>query len=628
MAVSLDADNDAYALALSLGAAATYKDNGNVAAHGNFAINRGHNDTVAVIGEDKDGHQWEQSPSQNSGNWAAKDKITNASSVSVKAADKTSKTTIAGSGELAIKDTTVALGVGVALTESDKGTDAGDGKETVRAEINNADITTVKVDSKAPVVSATATDTSKATTVAVGVGLVKSAKFAAQGIGADARINKSITAGLKDTVIDANGGSKEALVSAAADTSSTLKTGAAAMQLSGPDSFLAGVVAVGVNRIKDDTTAGVTYTDKQNATSMNVGNLDINAASKGDILSVAMGASVAAKGTAAVGGTGSHNYIENNATAKIENADINSTGNVGVVARSDEAISNYAGVLDVAAGGEGIAAAVGVTGSYNKLTGKTSALIDNSKVVAAGSDSNKIKTASALKANTDDDKYLIDGAVSRNTWSSGSFEEDGGEEKQYGVSRLQKGREERQETGVVVDASATHSIASGMANGGVSVGMGDSGIGGSLAGVVNLNYVSGETTAKVLDSQINENTEDKRSDVNVRAADYTNVAEFSGAASVGVGQTAGIAAGFTGTTNEIDRVTAAGVSTSSATWNSTEKRYETSDTSKEKNTIYAKNFNVTADAKQAMSAFNVTGAVAGSTAAAFETGDNVNTNRM
>ena len=83
--VSLDADNDAYALALSVGAAANYKDSGIVAAHGNFGVNRGHNDTVAVIGEDKDGKKA-----------ANKDKITNASSVTAKATDKTSKTAIAG----------------------------------------------------------------------------------------------------------------------------------------------------------------------------------------------------------------------------------------------------------------------------------------------------------------------------------------------------------------------------------------------------------------------------------------------------------------------------------------------------------------------------------------------------
>ena len=599
--VSLDASNDAYALALSLGAAATYKDDGNVSAHGNFGINRGHNDTIAVIGEDKDGKKG-----------SSKDKITNASSVTVKATDKTTKTTVAGAAELAIKDTTVALGVGVALTESDKGSEAGDGRETVRAEINNTDITTVKKDGKSPVISAITSDTSKATTTAVGAGLVKSAKFAAQGIGADANIFKNNTAGLKDTSVDKDGGSKAALVTVKADTSSTLKTGAAALQLAGPDTFLAGVVATGVNRIKDTTTAGVTYTDKQNATAMNLGNLDINSTAKGEITSVAMGASVAVKGTAVAGGSGSHNYIENNAAAKIEKANINSAGNVGVVALSDEAISNYAGMLDVAAGSQGVSAALGVSGSSNKLSGSTEAVIKDSTVVAAGSteEDKTIKTKSKLKANTGSDAYLIDGAVTKNTWSGG---------------KLQEGREEEKKTGVVVDASATHGISSVLANAGVAVGAGDSGIGASLAGLLNINNIGGKTTAKILDSKVN--TKVTRSDVTVRAADYTNEAEFSGAAAVAFGDKGAGAAGLTFNFNTVDRETSAGVSTSKAVWDAARKQY-TAPEDRSLNTVFAKNFAVTADAKQAMSAFNVAGAVAGSSFAAIETGDNGSSSKM
>ena len=119
------------------------------------------------------------------------------------------------------------------------------------------------------VISATTTDESQATTVAVGIGITKKSTIGAQGIGADANIFKNNTAGLKDTAIDKNDTEKGALVTVKAETTSTLKTGAAAMQLSGNESFLTGVVAVGVNRIKDTTTAGVTYTDKQNSTSMN-----------------------------------------------------------------------------------------------------------------------------------------------------------------------------------------------------------------------------------------------------------------------------------------------------------------------------------------------------------------------
>ena len=600
-AVSLNADNNASALAIGVGVDANYKENGTAAAYGNFVANRGHNDTIAVIGEDKGG---------NKASGADRDRIDNAASVEVRATDDTQRTTVAGSAQLALQRAKAALGAGVALTGSDAGTESGDGRETLRAEIINTDITTVKKNGTDAAVTVSSADKSKATTAIVGVGITTKSTVAAQGLGADAKIYKNNTAGLNDTTIDATGGCKTALVSVKADTSSAVKTGAAALQLSGPDSFLAGVVAVGVNRIKDNTEAGVSYTTKPNAESLNAGNLDISAVSNGEITSVAMGASVAVKGTAAVGGSGSHNFIENSAAAKIENANIYSAGNVGVVARSDEAITNYAGVIDVAvAGGQGVSAALGVTGSNNKISGNTEAQIRNSKVVAKGSDSNKIKTNSKLKT---DDTYLINGAVTFNTWSAG---------------KLQKGREEEEKTGVVVDASATHAIASVLANGGVAVGSGDSGAGASLAGVINLNDVGGSTTAKVVDSQLNEEASDKRSSVNVHAADYTNVAEFSGAAAVGIGEKAGIAAGFTGTTNEISRATEALVSTASAAWDKNTNQYKAGTTDKT-NRIFAKDFAVTADAKQAMSAFNVTGAIAGSSGVAFETGDNVNTNRM
>lgn len=602
--IDLDAQNDAYALALSVGAAASYKDSSTVAAHGNFAVNRGHNDTIAIMGEDKDGKTAEAA--------ADRDSLNNVAILKVNARDKTTKTTIAGDADISLKGSTVALGVGVALTESDEGTEEGNGKETVRAEIRNTDIKTPSDGfSKSSSVNVTAADTSTATTVAAGVGITKKSAAGAQLVLADAEINKDVSALLKDTTVNKNenvGSSVLPFVTVQADSDSTIKTGAAALQLSGQQSFLAGVAAVGINRLKDTTSAGVIYSEKQTDRSMNVGNLDIRAASAAGITSAAAGASGTWKGTAALGGSGSYNYIENNAVAKIENGDIYSKGSIGVIAQSDDAVSNYAGVLEVDVGGQGIAAAIGVAGSNNTISGKTEALIQNSNVVAENSNSAKIKTNSKLKT---DGGYLIDGAVTSNTWKS---------------SKLQTGREEEEKEGVVVDASASHSIASVLANGGVAVAMGDGGIAGSVAGVVNLNHVSGSTTARVLDSQIN--NKDKRSGVTVHAADFTNVAEFSGAASVGITQTGTGAAGFTGSTNKVDRVTAAAVSSQDTKWNSQKKQYETNGNSKTKNTVFADTFAVTADTKQAMSTFNVAGAVAGTTEFALETGDNVSTSKM
>ncbi len=605
-AVSLDAQNDAYGLALSLGAAASYKEEGTVVAHGNFAMNRGVSNTVAVIGEDKDGKKAEA---------ADRDVIINASSVDVKAVDKISRTSISGSGELGANDPKVALGIGLAVTDIGLTSENDKKNERLRAEINNTDITTVKKDNKAPAISAAADNRAKATTTVVGVGITKQSALGAQIILADTEINKVTSAGLTDTTIDKAGsaGSGAANVAVTANAASEVGAGAAALQLNGPDSFLTGILAVGRNRVRDTTKADVSYAKKPDAVSLNAGNLSIGASSSSSIMSVAAGASVTAKGIAAIGGSGSYNAVENNVSALLHNANVKSKGNVGVVALSDDAITNYAGIANVAVGGTGASAAIGVTVSNNTVSGKTEALISNSTVVAEGSndDDKVIRTKSKLKQNTKNDAYLIDGAVTTNTWKS---------------SKLQTGRMEEKKTGVVVDSSATHSIASVMANGGVAVATAGSVMAGALAGIVNLNYISGATTAKVLDSRIN--TESVRSDVHVHAADYSNVAELSGTAAFGFSEKATGTAGFTGTTNSVDRVTAAGISTSSTKWNEESKQYEIRDTDKTKNLVYANNFSVTADAKQAMSGLNVTGALALSSTGSFETGDNWNTNTM
>ena len=118
--MSLNTANDASALAIGVGVDANYKENSTAAAYGNFVANRGHNDTVAVIGEDKDG---------NKASGADRDVIANAASVEVKATDKTQRTTVAGSAQLAVQGAKAALVAGVALTGSDAGTEIGDGRE-------------------------------------------------------------------------------------------------------------------------------------------------------------------------------------------------------------------------------------------------------------------------------------------------------------------------------------------------------------------------------------------------------------------------------------------------------------------------------------------------------------------
>jgi len=591
-AVSLKAENEAYALALSLGAAATYKDEANLAAHGNFGVNRGHNDTVAVIGEDKDGKKASVSDDR--------DVIKNASSVKVEATDSTSKTSIAGDVNAAVKDTRVALGAGVALTDIGKDSENNAKSEKIRAEIYNTDITAAEMKNSAPVVSTIASDTSKATTTAVGIGITKKSVLGAQLVMADAEINKITAAGLTDTNIYKNAAAdtKAAGVTVSADTKSELKTVAGALQLSGSESFLTGVAAVAVNRINDTTKAGVSYKTKPSSVSMNVGNLSVSAASGSSITSVAAGVSGTLKGTAAAGGSGSYNYIENNVSALLQNANVESGGNVGVVAQSDEAISNFAGILDVNLGGKGAAVAIGVSASNNKISGATEALIENSTVTAKGSsDTDKLITT-AGKLNGDD-------------WTG---------------SDLNEKRVKEKKTGVVVDASATHFLSSTIANGGLAV-SGDSSVASvAAAGLVNVNTVSGKTTAKILDSDINSAA--TRSNVTVNAADYTNAKESGGAVAVGVAGQVGVAVGFNGSFNSVDRVTAAGISTGKAVWDKTKKQYVIQSTAKNLNSVFADDLNVKALSRQIMSGVNVAGAIAGSEVVSFQTGDNVNCNTM
>ena len=81
--------------------------------------------------------------------------------------------------------------------------------------------------------------------------------------------------------------------------------------------------------------------------------------------------------------------------------------------------------------------------------------------------------------------------------------------------------------------------------------------------------------------------------------------------------------------NEINRVTAAGISSSETTID--DKGVRNVPKGRDTNVINriaAKNVTVTADAKQALSAFNVAGAIAGSKLFSAETGDNVNNNKL
>ena len=439
-----------------------------------------------------------------------------------------------------------AVGAGVAYTEIGDVSTNPDNGQYVTAEIkNNSTINSVGAGSK---VDVKAKDEAHVINVAVGVG--GAANAAVQGASATTLINKTTSAAMNNTgVYSDETGSKKADVTVEAQNDSEITSSAdvAAAAASG-----AGVGAgIAVNRIIQQTNAAV------NGGTMNVNNLTVNANATPQITNIGVGIGVAGSG-AGVTGSVAVNMIENDVTAHIgSGANIAANNYVGVVATSDEQIANYAGQASVAGSG----AAVGLSVSYNELTGSTTATIDGdtTSVSASNGDALKVKDSVA-------DNSILDDVVDEDAFDS--------------QNTLGDGRVESEYKGVAVSASSTHAIKSFIINGGVA------GTGAAVNGTVNVNQIGGSTKAAITGADIN--TAGTASDVNVIAHDYTNSAGMVGTASI-AGTGAGV--GLGSDTNTVSREVTAEVSGA--------------------NTINAAGFNVEAEAKQGISSLTVSAAGAG-----------------
>ena len=338
-------------------------------------------------------------------------------------------------------------------------------------------------------------------------------------------------------------------------------------------SWFDGAFAISVNKFNQSSEANFKNDTRPESVS-NVGNVNIYSNSEGDILSVAAGSS-GGKGAIGAAGSTALNYINNSAKSLVENANVKASKNFGVVAQSDDKIANYAGSLDVNSDGYG---AIGVSVSQNEITGNTYANIKGSKLDVAGSDSNLIAISNPK------DK-LIDGYVTKNTWTSGG---------------LMGGRKTENKSGLVVNSSATHSISSDLATIGIRATNDSPGVG--VSGTVNINKISGATNATVEKTDV-----DGNADTFVNAADYTNNGSFVGNASA----SGTVAIGMLWNENNVDRKTNALV---------------------DGGTLNVKNLDVKADAQQGISNLNIAVGV-GFTASksqvfAAASGDNVVRNQM
>lgn len=470
--------------------------------------------------------------------------INNAKKVTASAVDDTDILSVIGGINISGK---VAAGAGVAYTEIGDVSTNPDNGQYVTAEIKNSTINSDDADST---VEVKAKDEARVINVAIGVG--GAGNVAVQGASATTLINKETSAGINSTNIDAgHEGSTKANVTVDAQNSSKITSSADVAAAAGSG---AGVGAgIAVNRIIQQTNAAV------NGGTMNVNNLTVNANATPQITNIGVGVGVAGSG-AGVTGSVAVNMIENNVTARIgSGATIVADGTVGVVATSDEQIANYAGQASVA----GTGAAVGLSVSYNELTGNTTAIIDGdtTSVSASGGDALEVK-------DTVDDGAILDKFADEELFEA--------------QDTLGNDRKVSEYNGVAVSASSTHAIKSFLVNGGVA------GEGAAVNGTVNVNQIGGSTKAAITDADIN--TAGTAGDVNVIAHDYTNSAGLVGSASVaGVG--AGV--GLGSDTNTVSReVTAEVVGRTDSDGNAA-------------SVINAGAFNVEAEAQQGISSLTV-----------------------
>ena len=336
----------------SVGAAVT-AGTAEAALNGVVVVNKGKNDVEAVI-DKYDGEKAQ--------NTDRRTKLNNMGKVAVKSSDDSNQLAVIGNVSVAAgKSAKAAIGGSVAI--NDIGALAG-GKQSNRAAINNADITTAK-DGK---ISVNAVDESTLTTISAGVAIT-SGNFAFSGGGSAALIEKETKTELKNTNVNDDDAAKGDVEASAKGTARITTVG---VMGAGAKNAAAGF-GIAVNKINADTETeieGGTYkTDNFIAKSDSVAEL------------TSIGISAAAAKNAGVAGNVTVNLIGNDTATKINNATIIANNNIAALATSSETLHNYAGAMGVAAGGQ---AGIGMSVAYNEITGNTESVVENSTLQASG----------------------------------------------------------------------------------------------------------------------------------------------------------------------------------------------------------------------------------------------------
>ena len=271
------------------------------------------------------------------------------------------------------------------------------------------------------------------------------------------------------------------------------------------------VVGIAINRMNQNTVAEMNTADG-NTTTSNVGLTQVSATGDADIHSVGVGTTVSVLERVAAAGSGSYNYIGNNVDATIKNQNLTSNSSVGVVARSDDRLYNFAGGFSI---GAATNAALGTAVSTNKISGNTNALVSGGSLAAAD-------TGSITVTRPQDSKLFTTESLDLTT----------------DRTKLSETRQGEAKSGIVVDSSATHTLISQLSSGGVGA---NSSFAVNLDGTVNINTIEGKTTAKIQDANLN--SEGKASNINVNAVDYTNIGSFTGTPAIAAAAAAGVSTG-------------------------------------------------------------------------------------
>lgn len=455
------------------------------ALNGVVVVNRGRNDVEAVI-DKYDG--------ENAKTDGGRTKLNNMSKVAVKSSDDSNQLAVVGAVSVSAgSNAKFAAGGSVAYNEIGNITgSAGEKKQTNKAAINNADITTTE-DGK---ISVNAVDESTLTTISVGTSIT-TGNVAFSGAGSAAMIKKDTDTELVNTNINKDK-NNAATVQATADSKGKITT-VAVVAAGAKDAAIGAGIAV--NQLDADTNTTVTKGEYK------VKGFTAEAKSDSSILSVGVAGGVAK--TAGIAGNIGVNLLANDTKATIDGAKINADGTLAVIAKSKDTLQNFAGAFGVAAGGQ---AGVGMGVAYNEISGTTESVVNNAELTAAGNDAGV-----AVNERNKDNDVVSD----------------------------------KKHKGVIIAADAEHNLTNVAVSGGVAVSA-DVGVG--VAGTVTVNRILGATNATATDSSINAALTDRsKADVYVAANDATKSESHVGSLGVGGGADGGAGVGLASDTGVVSR---------------------------------------------------------------------------